>query len=107
ATMLEAADFALTPYLASGFPFASQAIYRVAERLVATVLEPVAEPKKLLITDLDNTLWRGLVAEDGLDALAFAPEGTGYRHHISQVALRRLKAAGILLAATSRNDRRD
>lgn len=107
AMMLDAADFALTPYLASGFPIASQAIYRVAERLVASALEPVAEPKKLLITDLDNTLWRGLVAEDGLDSLGFAPEGTGYRHHIYQVALRRLKAAGILLAAASRNDRRD
>lgn len=104
---LDPADFGLTPYLASGLPIASQSIYRVAERLVAAALEPAAEPKKLLVTDLDNTLWRGLVAEDGLDALGFAPEGTGYRHHLYQVALLRLKAAGVLLAAASRNDPRD
>ncbi|WP_119417824.1 HAD-IIIC family phosphatase [Desertibaculum subflavum] len=107
ARMLDPADFALTPYLASGFPIASQSIFRVAEALVETALAPDAEPKKLLVTDLDNTLWRGLVAEDGLDTLAFGPEGTGYRHYLYQVALLRLKSAGVVLAAASRNDPRD
>lgn len=105
--LLDPADFALTPYLAAGFPVASQSIFRVAEQLVEAALAPKPEPKKLLVTDLDNTLWRGLVAEDGLDALSFAPEGTGYRHHLYQIALLRLKAAGVLLAAASRNDPRD
>lgn len=107
AQLLDGDDFALTPYLASGFPIASNSIYRVAERLVDVALQPAADTKKLLVTDLDNTLWRGLVAEDGLDALAFAPEGVGYRHHLYQVALQRLKASGVLLAAASRNDPRD
>lgn len=107
AEALDPADFALTPYLTAGFPIASRSIFRVAEQLVDAALAPRAESKKLLVTDLDNTLWRGLVAEDGIDSLAFAPEGTGYRHHLYQVTLLRLKAAGVLLAAASRNDPRD
>lgn len=107
AEVIEAGAFGLPLYLASGCPVASAALDRIAETLAGRFLEPEAEPKKILLTDLDNTLWKGLVAEDGLEALDFAPEGPGFRHHIYQMALKRLKAAGILIAAVSRNDRRD
>ena len=34
-------------------------------------------PKKGLITDLDNTLWGGIVGEDGWQGLRLDPHGTG------------------------------
>src|SRR6266516_2954746 len=63
-----------------------------------------AEPKKVLVTDLDNVLWRGLIAEDGVEGIAFDPVGVGYRHFVYQSLLRRLRREGTLLAAVSRND---
>ena len=48
-------------------------------------------------------MWRGVIADDGLDGVAFGPEGSGYRHFIYQSLLARLKAEGVLLCAVSRN----
>ncbi|MGH9651554.1 MAG: HAD-IIIC family phosphatase, partial [Terriglobales bacterium] len=99
--------FSLTAYLGSGCPIASSSLGGVAEQVVARALSAKPEACKVLITDLDNVLWAGGIAEDGLEGIAFAPEGLGYRHFLYQSYLLRLKAQGVLLAAVSRNDRQD
>jgi len=48
---------------------------------------------KVLLIDFDNTLWRGVMAEGQVD-----------HHHSFQRLLRKLKDAGILLVAVSKND---
>ena len=58
----------------------------------------------MLVSDLDNVMRRGVVAEDGLEGISFGPQSTGYRHFIYQTLLARLKNEGVLLAAVSRND---
>ena len=58
----------------------------------------------MLVTDLDNVMWDGVIGEDGLDGIACGPEGAGYRHFVYQGLLARLKEAGILVCAVSRND---
>lgn len=53
--------------------------------------------KKLVITDLDNTLWDGVIGE-----------GTGVDHFLDrQRALRRLRDRGVVLAVASKNDPRN
>ncbi len=53
-------------------------------------------PKKILAVDADNTLWRGIVSEDGADAVApFADFQRG---------LLALRARGVLLMLLSKND---
>jgi FkbH-like protein len=59
---------------------------------------------KVLVTDLDNTLWSGIIGDDGVEGIAYRPEGKGYRHFIYQTALRRLRESGVLLAVVSKND---
>ncbi len=104
ARLLPAEAFTLGSYFSSGCPVGGTWIGRVAEVVVeAAVLRP-GEPKKVLITDLDNVVWSGLLVDDGLDGIAFESTGRGYRHFVYQSLLRRLRGEGTLLAAVSRND---
>jgi FkbH-like protein len=72
------------------------------------VLRALSKPSaKVLVVDLDNTLWRGILGEDGPDNLEMGPAGAGWPHHTLQKALLQLKANGILLAACSKNNPED
>jgi FkbH-like protein len=104
AALLSSDHFSLATYLASGSPLAGGALSPVAENLVDLLLMPHSGNCKVVVTDADNTLWAGLVAEDGVDTVSAEPYGRGFRHFIYQGFLLKLKAAGILLAVVSRND---
>jgi FkbH-like protein len=104
ATILDASSFNLSSYLASGNPVGGAQLTLVAERLVELALARGPGTAKVLVTDLDNTLWAGIVGEDGPDNVFAVPEGKSYRHFLFQTMLRRLKIQGALLAAVSRND---
>jgi len=104
ATLLLSNHFSLASYLANGSPMAGGALSPVAEVLVDLLLLPPAGTFKVVATDADNTLWSGLVGEDGVDAVSAEPHGRAFRHFVYQGFLQRLKAAGILLAVISRND---
>lgn len=96
--------FNLASYLESGNPLASQSLSEVAQRVIEAALTPAREPKKVLVTDLDNTVWSGVIGEDGLEGIAYAPEGRGYPFFVYQTLLRKLRHEGVILAAVSRND---
>ena len=104
AVELPVSAFSLSAYLGTGCPVGGGNLGAVAAVLVETALEPHRESAKVLVSDLDNVMWRGVVAEDGLEGIDFGPHGTGYRHFVYQTLLVRLKNEGVLLAAVSRND---
>ncbi len=60
--------------------------------------------KKCLVLDLDNTLWGGIVGEDGIDnlALSLTPPGNGFLAF--QQAILDHYDRGIILAINSRNN---
>ncbi len=61
--------------------------------------------KKALCLDLDNTLWGGVVGDDGVEGIAVGPElpmGQIYREF--QAYLKDLKSIGVLLTINSKND---
>jgi FkbH-like protein len=62
------------------------------------------EPLRGLITDLDNTLWKGLVGEDGVDGICWDLDGKAQHHALYQRLLAALAESGVLLAVASRND---
>jgi len=104
ARLLPPTAFALGGYLSSGCPVGGHSIGEVARAVVAAAAAPPPEPKKVLVTDLDNVLWSGLIADDGVDGVAFEPVGRGYPHFVYQSVLRRLRGEGTLIAAVTRND---
>ncbi len=63
--------------------------------------------KKVLAVDLDNTLWGGVVGEDGLPGIRLAGNPEGEAFVAFQRYLKALRARGILLALISKNDEDD
>ena len=61
--------------------------------------------KKCIALDLDDTLWSGVIGDDGEDGIEIGPETPlGEAHMAFQAYLRQLKAIGIMLAVVSKND---
>ncbi|HEY4136570.1 MAG TPA: HAD-IIIC family phosphatase [Alphaproteobacteria bacterium] len=104
ARTLDPACFSMASYLANGCPIGGSALPAAGEALAELLLAPPPSAFKVLVTDADDSLWAGLVGEDGPDAVSAEPEGRGFRHFIYQTLMLRLQAAGILLAVVSRND---
>ena len=105
ATILAPEAFSLSSYLSVGCPLASGSLSAVGEAMIEAALSRPPERCKVLVTDLDNVMWSGVVAEDGMDGIAFRPEGRGYKHFIYQTLAKQLKDEGVLIAAVTRNDR--
>ena len=60
---------------------------------------------KCLVVDLDNTLWGGVVGDEGAEALLIGPgEPLGEAFQAFQRYLRALRNRGVLLAVCSKND---
>jgi FkbH-like protein len=61
--------------------------------------------KKCLVLDLDNTLWGGVIGDDGLEGIVLGEgSGTGEAHLALQRYARQLRDRGIILAVCSKND---
>src|SRR5882724_2833755 len=61
--------------------------------------------KKCLVLDLDNTLWGGVIGDDGLEGIVIG-EGSavGEAHLALQRYVKQLKERGVILAVCSKND---
>jgi FkbH-like protein len=88
--------------LRSGFPYTNQHASALASQL-AELLRP-ATALKGLITDLDNTLWSGIVGEDGVDGISWDLDRHTQQHALYQEMLASFAEIGVLVAVASRND---
>jgi len=88
--------------ITSGFPYGLEHASRLAELMAALIRN--APPKKGIVTDLDDTLWAGLLGEIGSDRVSWAVSGTAHLHGLYQRFLESLASAGVLLAIASKND---
>ncbi len=89
--------------LSAGFPYTLPHASALAEVLAGLVLNP--QPKKGLITDLDDTLWRGILGEVGVEGISWDLDNHSQIHALYQQLLRSLAASGTLIAVASKNDR--
>jgi FkbH-like protein len=61
--------------------------------------------KKCLVLDLDNTLWGGVIGDDGLDGIVLGRgSAAGEAHLALQRYAKELKERGVILAVCSKND---
>ncbi|HEY9465283.1 MAG TPA: HAD-IIIC family phosphatase [Vicinamibacterales bacterium] len=103
ARLLPRDAFSLGGFLVTGCPLTSRSLGALADEVVDVAFH-VPAPRKVLITDLDNVMWAGGIAEEGLDGIACGPDGKGFRHHVYQRFLKKLRHEGTLLGVVSRND---
>ena len=73
---------------------------------VADIIKSIyGKNKKLLMCDLDNTLWGGIVGDDGVEGIHVGPEvPMGQIYCEFQNYIKELKSIGVLLAVNSKND---
>ena len=79
----------------AAMPFSLAGLRAIEEEFLFRALTPPA-PKKILAVDADNTLWRGIVSEDGPEVVAPYAD--------FQRGLLALKEKGVLLVLLSKND---
>jgi FkbH-like protein len=88
--------------LGVGLPYRRAHAATVAALLAELLAGPA--PKKGLITDLDDTLWRGLLGEVGVKGVTWQLRDGAHVHALYQGLLAALAEEGVLVAVASRND---
>jgi FkbH-like protein len=91
-------------FLQAKTPFALEAGPVVADALTALIAAMSGRAARVLALDLDNTLWGGVVADDGLAGIVIgqgSPDGEAYLA-VQQYALE-LRRRGVALVACSKN----
>ena len=92
-------------YFAYNLPFASRFDAVYADWVGRLLGAARGKARKCLVLDLDNTLWGGVVGDDGVEGLALGPGGARGESFLAiQKMARRLKERGVILAVSSKND---
>ena len=76
----------------------------MANDLMGYVISHLGLSKKCIVLDLDNTLWGGIVGEDGFNGIRLGPEPPGNTYLEFQQILLSLYQRGIILAINSKNN---
>ena len=63
--------------------------------------------KKCIAVDLDNTLWGGVIGEDGVEGIELSSHKEGARYKDPQRILKKMKEQGVMLAVLSKNNVED
>jgi len=76
----------------------------IAEAVIDVVKSMLGKIKKCVILDLDNTLWGGVIGDDGIAGIEIGELGKGHVFSNFQRWLKQLKEYGIILAVCSKNE---
>jgi FkbH-like protein len=75
----------------------------IAAKTIDLVAAMQGRFKKCLVLDLDNTLWGGIIGDDGLENIQIGSLGIGKAFSEFQYWIKKLKNRGIILAVCSKN----
>jgi FkbH-like protein len=84
-----------------------RALPLLAHHTAAVIAAELGLTRKCVVLDLDNTLWGGVVGEDGIAGIRIGSGPDGEAFSQFQHYLLRLKQQGVLLAVCSKNNPRD
>ena len=100
-------DFIFNPsiYTSTEMILSLDAVPYVASRVMDIVAALQGKVKKCLILDLDNTLWGGIIGDDGLEGIELGHGlGIGKAFSEFQMWIKKLKNRGIIICVCSKND---
>jgi FkbH-like protein len=93
-------------YINSEMTLSLEALPYVSKSTIDIILASTGVLKKCLILDLDNTLWGGIIGDDGLENIKIGNLGIGKAYSELQLWVKELKKRGIIIAVSSKNDER-
>jgi FkbH-like protein len=86
------------------FSFSDELIPLYADHVARVVAALRGKSGKVLVLDLDNTVWGGIIGDDGLEGIKIAQgDATGEAHLAVQRMALDLRQRGIVLAVSSKN----
>jgi len=91
-------------WLVGRVPHSAELSAALARRFWGLALAVLGRTARVIVTDLDNTLWHGIVGEDGVEGIKVGPDYPGNTHQRLQRVLKSLRRRGIALAVCSKND---
>lgn len=82
-----------------------EAIPYVAQSIANIIKSIYGKNKKILVLDLDNTLWGGVIGDEGIEGIKIGQEVSKGQAYVEfQEYCKKLKEIGVILAIDSKND---
>jgi FkbH-like protein len=92
-------------YQMSKQPFSFDVLPILSHAIAARSQGIMSIGKKVLVVDLDNTLWGGVIGDDGLEGIILGPEtAEGEAFTVFQQYIKELVNRGVVLAVCSKNN---
>ena len=91
----------------SSMPYSRDGLNAVSNEIDRILGAAFTTRKKIIVLDLDNTLWGGVIGEDGVDGIELSDHKEGQRYYDFQRQLLEMKNRGIVLGIVSKNNEED
>ncbi len=91
-------------WLIARMPVTADHLIHLAREWMRFLVPLSGKTAKVLVADLDHTLWGGIIGEDGLNGIRLSPEYPGAAYQQLQRAMLDLSRRGVLLAICSKNN---
>lgn len=88
-------------------PYEMKALHTLAAELQRVLDKLKSVRKKVLVLDLDNTLWGGVIGEDGIEGIKLDSAHQGAMYQDAQREIKKMQQQGVLLAIASKNNKED
>jgi FkbH-like protein len=94
-------------FLSVRLPVVAHGLLHLANEWLRLLIPLSGKTAKALVVDLDNTLWGGVIGEDGMTGIKLGTEYPGAAYQLLQRAMLDLSHKGVLLAICSKNNSDD
>ena len=85
-------------------PYSMKGMTAIAELITRYTSVTKGAKKKCIAVDLDNTIWGGVIGEDGVEGIQLANNKEGARYKDTQRILKKMKDQGVMVAIISKNN---
>lgn len=103
----EVNSFSLKTWYLGKIPHTTDAQKCICEQIGKLVAREYGVSKKVLVLDLDNTLWGGLAGEHEHTPIELSDDHSGLAYKNQQRVIRMMQESGVLLAIVSKNNEED
>ena len=95
-------------YYSSKAPYTFAFLKNYVSAIEPIILQNSGKLKKAIIFDCDNTLWKGVIGEDGIDSIDMSPSSNlGKYYHLVQRIAVFLSKRGVIIGLCSKNNEND
>ncbi len=99
--------FDLRLWYSSTFPFTPTGALAISNAITTMAASILLSKAKVIVLDADNTLWGGVIGEDGMNGIALGPDYPGRVYVDFQKRILSLQQRGFILALCSKNNPED